>query len=125
MGGFYIFQSHSQYLQTSHISKNIMSVKESDSIRDMSPPTSTPCLQAYLDWVKGWQSVKSRKTFRSDILLEDAAGEIVRGTHDPQLLAEVVTKFKRDAELRTISTRAKVPPRAMKPTDCQSNSILD
>ncbi|RDI80101.1 High-affinity methionine permease [Venturia inaequalis] len=77
---------------------------------EMFPPISTPCLQAYLNWVEAWQSAPAIDTSKSAIVLEDVAAKIVSGPVNPRLLAEVVAKFKQQARSRSISIGGEVPP---------------
>ncbi|TLD25740.1 High-affinity methionine permease [Venturia nashicola] len=73
-------------------------------------PISTPCLQAYIDWVQAWQSTPVIDTSKSQIVLEDIAAKIVSGPVDPHLLAEAVAKFQQDSRSHSISIGGKVAP---------------
>ncbi|KAM3067800.1 hypothetical protein ACMFMG_011534 [Clarireedia jacksonii] len=87
-----------------------MQLIEPEFTGEMSPPRSIPCLRAYLDWVKAWQLSGNVETLKTDMVLEDVAGKIIRGVYDAQLLAEVVTKFQREAKFRGIGIGSKIPP---------------
>lgn len=89
---------------------NNFTLPMSHTTKEMFAPISTPCLQAYINWVKAWQSAPVVDTSNTNVVLKDLAAKIISGMIDQQLLVEAVAKFQQDAKSRSISIGGEVAP---------------